>query len=478
MDLRRPNLVFVLADQLRRQSVGYAGDTRAQTPRVDRLATESVSFDQAVATGPVCAAMRASMLTGTHPSTNGMAINELRLHPAQRCVGHVLTDGGYDTGYIGKWHLYANELGNHGDPKNSFVPPGPHRLGFDQYWAAYNFHHRYYEAWYHTDTPDRVAIAPGVYEPDAQTDLAATFIRDHAGGERPFALFLSYGTPHDPWDDANAPEADRLAFDGVDFGHPPNYSEADDPYGDFWSRLFGTDRDQLPAWRRNYYAMTRNVDTNVGRLLDLLDELGLARDTVFVFTSDHGELFGAHGRRAKNIFYEEAVRVPFLVRWPGQLPPGTRTDACLGSIDIAPTLAGLLGLDAAESWEGTDLTSVARTGVGGPDLAVLQGMGPVAMFSDGHEWRAVRTARHTYARYRVDGAEHLYDNQEDPFQLTNLAADPGRTGVLRELRTALGDRLQELGDSFESSTWYERHWTDGQRNIVAGARGPFGAIAP
>ncbi|MCP4641479.1 MAG: sulfatase-like hydrolase/transferase, partial [bacterium] len=146
-----PNLVFVFADQLGRNHCGYAGADKARMPRIDQFAREGVDFSNAVSTMPVCAAFRASLFTGKYPTSTGMVINELRMNTNHECIGHVLTRAGYRTGYIGKWHLYANELGRHFDPKNSFVPPGPDRLGFDGYWAAYNFHHLYYNTYYHTD---------------------------------------------------------------------------------------------------------------------------------------------------------------------------------------------------------------------------------------------------------------------------------------------------------------------------------------
>jgi len=470
----RPNLVFLLADQLRYASLGYAGDPLAQTPNIDAFRAEGVSFANAVATAPVCAGMRATMLTGVYPTTHGMVINELRLHPAQPCIGHVLSGAGYDTAYIGKWHLYANEFANHADPKNSFVPRGPHRLGFDGYWAAYNFHHRYYDAWYHTETADRHSYGPGVYEPDGQTDLAIDYIREHAGSDRPFALFLSWGPPHDPWDDGNVPEAYRRRFDGVEFPHPPNYRDTNDPYGDGWSQLSDTDRAELPAWRRNYYAMTANLDDNLGRLVDAIEVAGIADSTAVVFSSDHGEMLGAHGRRAKNVFYEEAVRVPFLVRWPGAVPRDHTTDQCFGTVDLPATLIGLLGLTAPERWEGQDLSAAARgETIDGPDFALLQGLGAVALFLDGYEWRAVRDRRHTYATYRIDGSEYLFDNVADPFQLHNLVGEPEHAPVAARLRGALHAKLAELSDTFEPCSWYEANWTDGERNIVAGARGRF-----
>ena len=201
--VERPNLLFVFADQLGYSRCGYAGDEKARTPNIDRFASQGVNFCNAVSNMPVCAAYRASLFTGKYTTSTGMVINELRMRTDHECFGHVLTGSGYETGYVGKWHLYANELGHHLDARNSFVPPGPDRLGFDGYWAGYNFHHNYYDTYYHTDSPEKIPYGEGVYEPDAQTDMMIDFINKSS---QPFAAFLSYGTPHDPWADNNVPE--------------------------------------------------------------------------------------------------------------------------------------------------------------------------------------------------------------------------------------------------------------------------------
>ncbi len=168
-ETQRPNLIYVFADQIRARSCGYAGDARARTPNLDAFAAQSRNFTNAVSGHPVCAPYRASLLTGKYTTGTGMVINELRINPNQRCLAQVLTDAGYETAYIGKWHLWANELGHHDDPKNAYIPPGPYRLGFDGFWAAYNFHHRYVMAavndtfaactWYRDHwTEDRVIL--------------------------------------------------------------------------------------------------------------------------------------------------------------------------------------------------------------------------------------------------------------------------------------------------------------------------------
>lgn len=454
----QPNLVYVFADQLRYQSLGYAGDTRARTPNIDRLAAQSLNFFNCVSGSPMCAPYRASLFTGKYSSSTGMAINELRINPQQRCFGHVLHEAGYDTSYIGKWHLWANQLGNHDDPLNSFTPRGPYRLGFDGYWASYGFHHSYWDQYYHEESPQRITIDG--YEPDGQTDLAIAKLEQAARAEAPFALFLSLGTPHDPWTPDNVP-ADYLdRFADVDFELPPNYKPVDDPHADAWARLSQDERAQLTEWMRVYYAMTANLDWNVGRLVAALERLDLTEDTILVFTSDHGEMFGAQGRRAKNIFYEEAVRVPFLIRWDGAVEPGSVSDAVLNTPDIMPTLLSALGLTVPEAAEGFDFSPILRgDAVDEPEAALMQGMGATAVFEDGHEWRALRGKRYTFATYLADGSELLFDNINDPGQLRNLAGDPAQAALLDELRQQLKRRLDALNDSFETCTWYERNWT-------------------
>jgi len=482
MKSKRPNLVYVFADQLGYQHCGYAGNPQARTPHIDSLAESSMNFRQAISPTPVCAAYRASLFTGKYTTSTGMVINELRMNPNHRCIGHVLTDAGYETAYLGKWHLWANQLGNHDDPKNAFTPPGPYRLGFDGTWAAYNFHHEYYGTSYYRDEPVAIPYGPaGVYEPDAQVDMAIDLLQRHGRSNsgqppaQPLAMFLSIGTPHDPWRWDNVPEKYAAMFSNVNIPLPANYSGRDDPYADQWGRFKACDRAKIPEYLKIYYAMAANLDDNLGRLVRALDEAGLSDDTVFVFTADHGEMFGSHGRRGKNIFFEEAIRVPFLMRCPGTIPAGI-SDVCLATPDIMPTLLGLLGLPIPAGVEGMDLSHCARGEPGPvPPAALLQNTGACADWIDGHEWRALRDARHTYAIFRVDATERLYDNLADPLQLHNLADTKPAGPVLRKFREMLRAKLAELNDTFASCTWYRDHWTR-DRMIVSAARGASAAI--
>ncbi len=466
---RRPvNLVYVFADQLRRFSCGYAGDEFARTPHIDRLASQSLDLRNAISSTPVCAPYRASLFTGKYQSSTGMVINELRLSPQHQCFGHALARGGYDTAYIGKWHLWANQLGHHEETRNGFIPPGAYRLGFDQYWAAYNFNHTYHEAPYFRNTPRREIHK--LYEPDSQTGMAIDFLRGRRGQSRPFAMFLSWGPPHDPWDWANCPSDFNEQFRNVKLPLRPNYSDKPDPYADAWAtpeRDYGA---HVAQYQQGYYAMTADIDRSLGRLLDAIRDEGLENDTLLVFTSDHGEMFGSHGRRAKYIFYEEACRVPFLVRWPGHIRPGTN-DTLLGTPDIMPTLLSALRLPVPRSAEGVDLSgNLLGKSTRGPQAAYLQGMGTTAAWQDGTEWRAVRDERYTYAIYRSDHSELLFDNVADPYQMKNLAADRAQSPKLAHYREQLQRWMKQHNDGFESCTWYRDHWTS-DRNIVDTASG-------
>lgn len=463
-DEARPNIIFILADQLRYASCGYAGDTAAQTPNLDRLAASGVNFRQAVSSMPVCSAYRASLFTGKYTSSTGMVINELRMNTRHTCLGHCLTRAGYETGYIGKWHLYANELGNHSDPKNSFVPRGPDRLGFDGYWAAYNFHHEYYGAYYHTETPEKVFFPKGGYEPDGQTDLAIDYLRRTGGKGKPFFLMVSYGTPHNPWAVNNVPKAYLDRFRDTPFPPPANYAEEMDPYGDAWSNMRHTAA-QVKEWKRIYYAMAANLDWNVGRLLEALEQAGLADNTLVVFSSDHGEMFGAHGRMNKNTFHEEAARIPFLMRWPRRIPKGAVSDVCLNTVDIMPTLLSMAGIDIPKEVEGVDLSrAAAGKGEEGPEYAFLMNTGACAAWENGHEWRALRSPQVTYAVFRgcperkLPPKTLLFDNQADPLQMRNLADEPGHEKQRAELDAKLKAKMASLKDTFPESTWYRDHW--------------------
>jgi len=443
--------------------MGYAGDENALTPNIDAFCKESTNLCQAVSGHPVCAPYRASLFTGKYTTSTGMVINEIRMNTKHHTFARILKENAYQTAYIGKWHMYAAELGNHYDPKNSYIPKGPDRLGFDDYFAAYNFRHEYEAgtAYYHLDGPEKIFYDK--YEPDAQVDMTIEHLKRLSEGEKPFALFLSIGTPHDPWVPENVPAEYLERLKGREFRLPVNYLEQNDPHADNWAKLSQEERGQLTKWMKVYYAMIANLDDNIGRLMREIKMMGLEENSIIVFTSDHGELFGAHGRRAKNIFYEEAVRVPFLIKWKGKLEENVKRDFVFNTVDIMPSLLNMMGLPVPVEVEGNNLSACIKGRMDSEDGALMMCTGPTATFGDGNEWRAYRTKQFTYAVFKSDGQEFLFDNIQDPFQMKNLIEDPVYKETGKMLKEKMYGKMQEIGDTFENNTWYEMHWIEERR---------------
>ena len=476
--MSRPNLVYVFADQLRHDVFGHAGDAKAITPHIDRLASQGMRFSNATCVTPVCAAYRASLFTGKYTSSTGMVINESCMNPNHDTIAYRLHEAGYNMGYLGKWHLV--------DQHNRSIPQGPARLGFQHAstWKAYNFEHSNYSGYYWQDNgADMVKVSIDGYQTDTWNTMACDFIANAAEGDEPFALFLSYSPPHDPWTQHNLPSGYYDKFEGVDFGHPANFKEDPDPYADREKspEEFDKWKSSLPEHRRCYYAMVNHLDNKLGELMDALDRAGCADNTIIVYTSDHGEMFGAQGRVFKLSFYEESCRVPFIVRYPKTVAPGSVSDVCLNTPDIAPTLLGLLGVSPIKNAEGMDLSHCVQREPGPePDFSYMQGMGHTYLWQDGAEWRALRNKQYTYARYLCDGSEHLYDNQNDPGQTVNLVGNSKFGYILSDLQDAMQERMVELQDEFQPHTYY-RSWMakDDPYSIVQCARGPFrGPYAP
>ncbi len=410
--------------------IGPAGNPDVRTPNLDRLAGDGTRLARAYANCPVCTPSRAVLLTGRHAIATRVVANDLPLPEDMPSIGRCLRDSGYRTGYIGKWHL-------DGVPRSRWTPPGPRRHGFDDFWAAYNCAHAYLHASYYRDTPEPIRIAG--YEPVAQTDLLLEFIgrRD----ARPFAAFLAFGPPHDPYEQVPAeylalygPEALRLR---------PNVRPVPPGPGDLSG---GRDPRRTLA---QYYAQVSALDAQVGRILDHLDAAGLGRDTLVVFTSDHGDMLWSQGRMMKQQPWEESIHVPLLFRWPGQVPAGATADGLIGLVDLMPTLLALAGVPVPAGVQGADLSGlVTGSGAGRPEVYIYDLVAVDQSHAQGiPEWRGVRTARHTYARTR-DGAWLLYDNTDDPYQLDNLAGRPEAAGLQRDLDRSVQRWLRATGDAF------------------------------
>ena len=479
----RPNIVIFFPDQVPAHELSAFGGQNIATPNMDRVVAEGVSFTNGLSTCPLCAPYRGMLLSGLYPTHNGMLINWLESNPGDPSLARTLSAAGYSTAYVGKWHLNAGKMKRDGlfmsqqvrqleaagdyshrpevendyvrqHPEPEFVPAGPARRGF-QHWAAFNFHTEYRHAFFYRDTPERLFMP--TYEPDSEVAMAIEFMRRSSSTGEPFFVVISPHPPHQPWTAQSVPDewVTRVRRALILRPNVPT----DGPLG--------------AGDPRYYYAMLGAVDAAFGKLLFFLDSAGLAKDTLVILTSDHGEMMGSHGKWEKMSPYEEALRVPLIFRWPGQLPAGVKSDVLFTPMDHHPTVAALANAEAPAGMDGRDLSAAVR----GSSTAAAREAALIANYSSHWdyfhsewpwpEWRGVRTRRHTYVKW-LSGKEELFDNIADPYQMRNSAAtDTSTLGHLRDLLTTL---LAEAHDEFMSGPAYAG-WYDSERNIVRTGRG-------
>ncbi len=462
---RRPNILFVLADQLRAISVPVYGRGGARMPNLERMAAEGVVFTQALSTCPLCTPYRAMLLTGRHPQTTGHVVNFVQTRHDEISVADAFNRAGYRTGWVGKWHLGVGHFPVPHLQGPEYIPQGRDRLGFE-YFRAYNYRTEYFNGWVGLD--DWNAERWEGYETDGLLKYAFEFL--DRSDTRPFCLFVSPHQPHQSDRRPTVPEA-YYARAPEDAWLPPNVAERDRP--------------RARAMLRDYHAMAAAVDDMLGALLRRLEASSRGRDTLVVFTSDHGATGGGHGYDpwCKKQPYEEAIRVPLVARWTGRLRAGGACDALVTPVDLFPTLCGLAGAPAPRSVEGLDLSRAWRGEPGGPsqDAVLTMDFSAHPDFAVAEDdprrkphyepWRGARTPRHHFIRW-LSGREALYDLEADPWQRNNLAAEP----PCATLRRAMEERLQSLlarrGDCLQSGAAYA-DWFDARRRIVRNAFGPL-----
>ena len=445
---RRPNLLFVFTDQQSWDMLGCYGNGEIHTPHADRFAKQAVRLEHCFSSSPVCTPFRGMLMSGKHPLDNGCFSNDVALNPnAGPMIGKVLADAGYRTGYIGKWHL----LGGHRDRP---IPRGPLRMGFDSptfytdnCTTLFNPPDTFF--WNHDDAKQPY----GKWQPDGQTDQAIAFLEDHAAqhADDPFALFVSWHPPHD-----NGKTPDGY----YRYALPPSKQALIDRYADRELSIRPNVPRQTPQRQqqlRDHYAMCTGIDECFGRLLDTLDRLDLADQTLVVFTSDHGDILGAYNwTKPKQIVHDVSSRVPCLIRMPGQLPANTATDLLFGTLDWMPTLLGLLGLEAPGGLHGVNQADALRTGNGNTAESV-----PMFLLMPVCNYRGVVTKRYTFAKQsrhtpKTDAGHPLnnvlFDRVADPHQLHNLFGNPEVAAIQRDLEAqtqAWCDRFDDDWVTFE-----------------------------
>jgi len=474
----RPNILCICTDQQRYDTVGAYGNRHVLTPTIDRLAADGVLFERCYVQSPVCAPARASLVTGRYVHAHGLWANGVALPPHLPLFPRALADAGYDCGLVGKLHLaaaFGGRTESRLDDGFSFFawahdPSHPSPENAYHRWLAARFPERFAEAT--AAGAGRRRHQPGRFDTmptEAHfsrwvSETAIDFLRAGRDPGRPFFLWANFYDPHHPfvapqeyldrYDPAGLPrpigEPEELAT------KPPIQTAASrESYAGYARGFADYSPAELQEAIRAYYAMVTLVDDETARILAELDRLGLAADTVVVFTSDHGEMLGDHRLMLKGpMLYEPAVRVPLILRWPGRLPAGERRGEIVEWIDLCPTFLDLAGLPPLPGNQGLSLVPLA----GGEPGAPTRGWALCEYRDSGHPYdppvhvTMLRRDNHKLNVYHGPPATErfrdgeLYDLAADPHETRNLWHDPDSATLRAELERFLLDVLVATED--------------------------------
>lgn len=468
-----PNILFIMTDQQRYDCVGANGNATIRTPHLNQLAEESANFSSCFVQAPVCVPSRQTFFTGRYPHSHRNRVNYTPLDAAETLMQAYLRDAGYATGFVGKLHYWP--------PTREFALS----TGFDRgliHDAGPVDEYSDYVAWLEENSSftarDYRGCAPPTSGGNPYTSLipdefhettwcgeqTREMLREMAAGDGPFFLFSSYWKPHASFE---VPVPWASMYDDVDFELPKTKSlehiqSLPLPVQRLALRSepsnYQVDSETLTWMYRSYYGAVSQIDREVGLTLDLLDELGLADDTVVVFCSDHGDLLHEHGINGKNAFFEGAIHVPMMIRFPGVVRPGTYGDL-IETTDVLPTLFELVSVPVPRRNQGRSFARLVsevgtayepRTHVFGENIIpeVITSGALDFSYEPGEgvgdirhpDAKMVRTARWKY-NYYVGHGEELFDMENDPEEAHNLAADPAHREVVREMKDALLDWL-------------------------------------
>jgi arylsulfatase A-like enzyme len=490
----RPNIIFIMSDDHAAHAIGVYGSRINETPHLDRLGREGMILDNVFVTNSICTPSRATILTGQYSHINGVPVFN-RFDSSQTTVAHLLQRGGYHTAMVGKWHLGS-------DP-----------AGFD-HWEILPGQGAYHDPILYTASGEHTY--KGEYVTDVVTDLAIDFMEKRPR-DKPFFLKLHHKAPHRAWEPNEQyreefarrwiPEPDTLwdtyatRSDGLKQNEqriaddltrrdlklqPPPGLEGKElaswlgvkPDSVTITRdgeevtLTG---DALVRWKyqrymQDYLATVQSIDDNVGRVLDYLEKTGLAKNTMVIYTSDQGFFLGDKGMYDKRFMYEESLRMPFLVRWPAAITPGSRSDAMVINADFAPTFLETAGIAVPADMQGRSA------------LPVLQGRTPSDWRSSmyyryyhdpGHHNTAahygVRTQTHKLIHYWKQNQWELFDLVHDPHEQHNLYGQAAHATVQAALEAELQRLKRELRDEDQFATEQPPPGVDGP---VGKLRGP------
>ncbi|MFH1377279.1 MAG: sulfatase [Planctomycetota bacterium] len=426
---QKPNILFVFADQHRAVSTGCYGNQDVITPNIDRLSESGARALNAISNSPLCCPYRASLMTGRYAHTVGMPTNYQTLNFDGKFLAEALRDAGYQTGYIGKFHLYFPTGDRSEDEKENGFVPRDKRCGFLDYWRGINDGHQYYD-WFYYEDDNPEPINSKRFQPDVQAEQAIDFIRTRGQGGSPWCLFLSFAPPHPPFatpDEYIRHYPNAAIPKNVKDGAPYQYAQKN---------------------VAKYYGLIEAVDWNFGRILDELRQQGLDDNTIVVYTADHGEMLGGQGYMGhKRWPFDESVRVPFVIRWPGHIPAGREIRKPLSAIDIMPTLLGLAGLSPQHPTDGRSAASAFLDG----DESGMDEFSYCTMhysYVPWPGWKAVRSERYLYAE--AHGKPWLfYDRASDPLEMNNLIDNPDYADIQSSLKKTLERKMESARDSWD-----------------------------
>jgi arylsulfatase A-like enzyme len=440
----RPNILFIMSDDHAAHALGAYGSKINQTPQLDRIAKEGLRLSNCFVTNSICTPSRAAILTGKYAHINGVPVFN-RFDGSQPTLAKYLQAAGYHTGMIGKWHLFS-------DP-----------TGFD-HWNILPGQGAYH---------DPVFLTPGGktkhtgYCTDLITDFSIDFLEKRPA-DRPFFLMCHHKAPHRNW---QPDEKHRRQWENVTVPEPAtfhdDYASRSDAAREATMRIdrdltpndlkqappSGLSEKELKSWKyqrymRDYLACVASVDDNVGRLLDYLDKKGLSNNTIVIYTSDQGFFLGDHNWYDKRFMYEESLRMPFLIRWPGVVSPGRVSDKMILNVDFAPTLLQAAGVPIPADMQGRSF------------LPILKGEEPANWrtsmyyryyhYPQDHKVQphyGLRTERYKLIYFNKLDQWELFDLQNDPHELRNLYADPAQAENVKRLKTELARLKAELKDT-------------------------------
>ncbi|SJZ70071.1 Sulfatase [Cetobacterium ceti] len=450
--MKKPNLLFLFADQWRRNAIGFMNKEEVLTPNLDNFSKEAMTFTNAYSTCPLCSPSRATILTGKYPISHGVITNckpnldNVYLKENEITIGDVLKKEGYSTGYIGKWHLDDPEAQNGNTPisgaKNwdAYTPPGPKRHGFD-FWYSYGADDNHFTPHYWNNSPEQIKV--NKWSVEHETDIALDFISKNKDDN--FALFVSWNPPHTPLDqipqeyvdlykDIDIKIRENVVLDNI-IDHPKTIEP------------FSFTREKYIDMVKRYYGAITGIDINFQRIIKYLKDNNLFEDTIVVVTADHGEMLCSHGLWSKHVWYDESLSVPFIVSYGNNIKYGFN-ETVLSGVDIMPTLLSILNINIPNSVEGKDLslafqgnyienTAVTMCYPGNQNLIKTlkkEGKNPLA-----YGWRSVISKDETYVYFnsydsKSPQEEFIYKNKEDEYQLNPIYLDKNENkwrGILK-----------------------------------------------